>query len=67
MGAEPTAAPKCAELLEGGDKGSASQLDFRPFRKCERILDINAEIADSALDLGMAERSRVIIHLGLTH
>ena len=33
----------------------------------ERILDVDAEIADGAFDLRVAERSRVIMHVLLTH
>ena len=35
----------------------ASRLQFRLFGKGECVFDVNAEVADCALDLGVAERS----------
>jgi hypothetical protein len=48
------AGQQVAPLL--GQRG-ANGLQVRAFRKVECVLDVDAEIADRALDLGMAEQS----------
>jgi hypothetical protein len=41
--------------------------DVNLFRYRERVVDLDAEVADRALNFRMAQQSRVIMHLGLTH
>jgi hypothetical protein len=38
--------------------------DINLFRYCQGVVDLDAEIPDGAFDLGMAEQSRFIMHLG---
>jgi hypothetical protein len=41
--------------------------DINLFRYGKSIIDFDAEISNGALDLGVPQQSRVIMHLGLTH
>jgi hypothetical protein len=42
-------------------------LHFRALSQSEGILDIDAEVADRALDLRMAKQPRVIMRTSLSH
>jgi hypothetical protein len=44
-----------------------SSSDVNLLGDSQGIVDLNAEIPHGALDLGVIQRSRVIMHLGLTH
>jgi hypothetical protein len=38
--------------------------DINLFRYCQGVIDLDAEIPDCALDLGVPKQSRFIMHLG---
>ena len=44
------------DRLPPARRGSRQSLYLRAFRKTERVLDINAEVADCALDLHVTEQ-----------
>ena len=53
---KPAAVAGSEELLDAGAEEFARPLHLRPLRECERVLDVNAQVPDGALDLRMAEQ-----------
>jgi hypothetical protein len=47
--------------------GAENCSNFRLLGDCQRIVDFDAKISDCTLEFAVAERSRVIMHVLLTH